>query len=63
MGALVAVRQSICMRVVEQRVVAIAPGKFLEGDILTYESTMGEKKSLIFILYHFFIGVRVVGVL
>ena len=31
MGALVAVRQGISVRVVEQRVVSIAPGKFLKG--------------------------------
>lgn len=43
MGTLKAVGQSICVRVVEQRVVSIAPGKFLEGDVLRNESTTGRE--------------------
>lgn len=56
MGALKAIRQSICVRVMEQRVVSIAPGKFLEGDILRNESTTGE--NMIFVRYSFFISMR-----
>lgn len=40
MVALVAVGQSVGVRVVEQRAVSIAPGKFLEGDVQTQSANI-----------------------